>query len=104
MPGRTYAGRLNVENAGLLPWHPRPGPFRCGVRLDVLRDGRPVAASAVRHAVYPATRCHFVFDLEGPRGRNTARLELRLTPVHPMLPDVGGVLVFAGDIPILEAE
>jgi hypothetical protein len=43
-----------------------------------------------------------VFDLTAPTGSDRAKVELKLVSRHPMLPDLGGVVLFSDEIPIRE--
>jgi predicted aldo/keto reductase-like oxidoreductase len=101
-PGQKYVCRLNVENRGLRRWHARAALHHRSVRLKVLLNGRAVAAPAVRHTVHPGNRCHFVFDLTAPAGCDRAKVELKLVSRHPLIPDLGGVVLFSDEIPIRE--
>jgi hypothetical protein len=102
-PGATHLCRLNLENCGRSPWHARRAPHRAAVRLWVLVDGREVAAARLRHTVFPGARCHFVFELTAPTGRERVNVHLRLARDHPLLPVRGrGLDLFRGDVPIVE--
>ena len=100
-PGRTYTCRLHVENRGLRWWHP-PGAHRSCVRLRATVDGHDAATVDLRHKVVTGGRCHFVFELTAPLGRDRANVSLRLVRDHPLLRDRRGLVLYCGDIPVRE--
>ena len=101
-PGQTYVCRLNVENRGLRTWRPTPARHRAAVRLRVTLVGRTVATPAVRHAVSPGTRCHFVFELTAPKERGSAHLRLELVRSRAGRTARAGLVLFSDDIPVRE--
>lgn len=98
--GRKYVCRLFVENRGARWWHPPREIWHSAVRMRVIVDGNLIAAVPVRDTVVTGGRCHFVFELTAPHGRDRVNLRLLLVRRELWIRDRDPLELFGDEIPV----